>query len=49
MGEMRNANKDLIGKPEGTIPLGRPRCKWDNITKDHGEVGWEVVDRIHLA
>jgi hypothetical protein len=19
----------LVGKPEGKIPLGRPRCRWD--------------------
>jgi hypothetical protein len=26
MAEMRNAYKVLIGKPEGTKPLGRSRC-----------------------
>jgi hypothetical protein len=32
MGE--NANRILMGKPEGKRPLGRPRCRWvDNITK----------------
>jgi hypothetical protein len=25
MGEMRNGNKNLVGKPEGKTPLGRPR------------------------
>jgi hypothetical protein len=35
MGEMRNAYKDLVGIPEGTISLGRPRhrCK-DSIEMD---------------
>jgi hypothetical protein len=28
MGNMRNAYKDLIGKPEGKRPLGRPRRRW---------------------
>jgi hypothetical protein len=32
MGEKRNANGILVGKPEGKKPLGRPRRKWvDNI------------------
>jgi hypothetical protein len=30
----------LVGKPEGKIPLGRPRHRWkDNIKKDLQEVG----------
>jgi hypothetical protein len=28
MGEKRNAYRLLVGKPEGKIPLGRPRCRW---------------------
>jgi hypothetical protein len=32
MGEKRNAYRLFVGKPEGKIPLGRPRRKWvDNI------------------
>jgi hypothetical protein len=32
MGEMRNAYRILVGKPEGKRLLGRPRHKWmDNI------------------
>jgi hypothetical protein len=35
MGEIRNAYKILVGKPEGTRPLRRPRHTWeDNITID---------------
>jgi hypothetical protein len=35
MGEMRNAYKILIGKPEGRRPCGRPRRRWeDNIRMD---------------
>jgi hypothetical protein len=46
---MRNASNILIGKPERKIPLGRPRCKWeDNIRMDHREAGQEVVEWIHL-
>jgi hypothetical protein len=28
MGENRNAYRILAWKPEGKIPLGRPRCRW---------------------
>jgi hypothetical protein len=28
MGEMRNAYKILVGKPEGKRPLGRPKRRW---------------------
>jgi hypothetical protein len=32
---MRNAYKPLFGKPEGKIPFGRPRRRWDeNIKMD---------------
>jgi len=31
MGEMINAYKIFIGKPEGKRPLRRPRCRWQNI------------------
>jgi hypothetical protein len=40
MGEMRNAYRILVGKPEGKGPLGRPRRGWvDNIKMDLGEIG----------
>jgi len=32
MGEKRGIYRILVGTPEGKIPLGRPRCRWnDNI------------------
>jgi len=35
MGEMSNAYKILVGKPEGTRPLRRTMCRWeDNIRMD---------------
>jgi hypothetical protein len=50
MGEMRNANNILIGKPEGKRPLGRPRHRSDNnIRMNLQEIKWEGVDRIYLA
>jgi hypothetical protein len=35
MGKTRNDYRTLVGKPEGKLPLGRPRRKWvDNIKVD---------------
>jgi hypothetical protein len=35
MGEKRNADGILVGKPEGKRPRGRPRYRWvDNIKID---------------
>ena len=35
MGEKRGVYRVLVGKPEGKIPLGRPRHRWvDNIRMD---------------
>jgi hypothetical protein len=39
MNEIRNACKMLVGKPEGKIPLGRSRCRWEvNIEMNVGEI-----------
>jgi hypothetical protein len=44
MGE-RNAYRILVGKPEGKIPLGRPRRRWmDNNKMDLREKGWDGVE-----
>jgi len=48
MGEI-NAYKFFVAKPEKKGALGRTRHRWqDNIRKDLREIGWEVVDWIHL-
>jgi hypothetical protein len=40
MGEGRGVYWVLVGRPEGKIPLGRPRRRWeDNIKMDLGEIG----------
>jgi len=40
MAEGRGVHRVLVGKPEGTRPLGRPRHRWeDNIKMDLREVG----------
>jgi hypothetical protein len=50
MGEKRNVYRLLVGKPEGKIPLGRPRRRWMvNIKMDLSEIGLNVVDWIGLA
>jgi hypothetical protein len=50
MGEKRNVNRLLVGKPEGKRPLRRPRRRWIyNIKKDFLEIGLNVVDWIGLA
>jgi hypothetical protein len=46
-GEVRNAYKNFVCKPEGMRQLGRPRRRWeDNIRMDLMEIGWEVVNRF---
>jgi hypothetical protein len=41
MGEGRGSYRILVGRPEGSRPLGRPRRKWeDNIKMDLQKVGW---------
>jgi hypothetical protein len=40
----------LVAKPKGKRPLGRHRRRWEyNIRMDLREIGWEVMDWIHLA
>jgi hypothetical protein len=50
LGEKRNVYRLLVGKSEGSRPLGRPRRRWvDNIRMDLVEVGWGDVNWIGLA
>jgi len=50
VGEMRNAYRILVAKPEVKRPLGRLRCRWeDNIRMDVREVRWEGVYWMNLA
>jgi hypothetical protein len=49
-GAKRNAYRIFVENPEGGRPLGRPRRRWaENIKMDLREVGWDGMDRIHLA
>jgi hypothetical protein len=50
MEEGRVAYRNLVGRPEGRRPLGRPRRRWeDNIKIDLQEVVWEGMDWIDMA
>ena len=50
MGEERGVYRVLVGKPEGKIPMGRPRRRWvNNIRMDLQELGCGYVDWIGLA
>jgi len=43
MGEGRGVHRVPVGKPEGKRPLGRPRCRWEDIlTWIFGK--WEGVE-----
>jgi hypothetical protein len=49
-GEMGNAYRILVGKPEGKRPLGTSKHRWgNNIKMDLKEIGWESVEWLHLA
>jgi hypothetical protein len=42
--------KFWLEKPEGKRPLIRPRHRWeDNLGLDLREIGWDIVDWMHLA
>jgi hypothetical protein len=50
MGDKRNSYRNLVRKPNGKRPLGRPRRRWvDNIKIDLRETGWGGMDWIDLA
>jgi hypothetical protein len=49
-GKRRSACRILVGKSEGNVALGRPRCIWqDNIKMGLKEVEYWDVDWIDLA
>jgi hypothetical protein len=42
---VRGAYNILVGRPEGSRPVGRPRRRWDdNIKIDLREIGFGDVD-----
>jgi hypothetical protein len=47
---MTNLHKASVEKSERKRPLGVARSRYeDNIKMDVKEIGWEVVDWMHLA
>jgi len=49
-GEERRVLYRVWGKPEGKIPIGKPRIRWeDNIKMDLQEVGCGGMNWIELA
>jgi hypothetical protein len=50
-GEEERCIQELVGKPEGKRPLGRPRHKWedDNMKLDLQEMVFGGMDWIALA
>jgi hypothetical protein len=50
MGEGRGVHRVLVGRPEGTRPLGRPTRRWeDNIKMDLWETGIDGANWIRLS
>jgi hypothetical protein len=50
MGEGRGVYRILVGRPEGTRPLGRPRRRWeDNIKMDLRETRIDGANWIRLS
>ena len=35
VGDRRGVYRVLLGRPEGTGPIGRPRCRWEDNIKTH--------------
>ena len=50
MGERKGFYRVLVGKPEGKIPSGTPRRRWENnIKRGRQEVGCEGMDWKEMA
>ena len=39
-GDRRGAYVVLVGKPEGKIPLERPKCRWEDTIKNVSSKNW---------
>jgi hypothetical protein len=49
LGDVRNAQNNLVGKPEGKRPLGRRGHKWEDIIRMYlGGKGWVFTGFIWL-
>jgi hypothetical protein len=48
-GHRRGAYRVLVVRPKGKRPLGRPMCRWQDITMDLQEVEWRGMDWIDVV
>ena len=48
-GAIQKCIQSLVGKPESKRPLGRQRCRWEDIKMDLKEMGSDPRDWIALA
>jgi hypothetical protein len=49
-GAKRNAHRVLVGKTEGSSPLGRPKRRWvNNIKLNLRKIEWGGMNWIELA
>jgi hypothetical protein len=49
MGERRGVYMNLVGRPEGKRPVGRPRSRWEvNYKLDLREIGIDEANWIQL-
>jgi hypothetical protein len=49
MGENRNTHRVLVGKLKEKRPVGRLRCRWEDMKTKLKEIGCEGVNWIDLA
>ena len=49
MGDRKGIYRDLVRKPKGKRPLGRPRRRWENNKMDFQEEGCGSISWIDLA
>jgi hypothetical protein len=51
MWKKRSSHRILVGTPEGKMPLGRPRHRWEgNITVDlKGRLVWTGLIRLRIG
>jgi len=40
----RTAYRVLVRKPEGTRPLGRPRCRWQHNRYQRNKMQWHALE-----
>lgn len=49
IGKNRNSYRVAVGKLDRKRPLGRPKCRWEDIKMDPQGTQWEGMNWLHLA